>query len=645
MLTTEEITRIVERYIAQTKDWAQEQAQKQYRGMIGSLNALFPPAEATVNANTIPNQLPEYWVGYNYAVQQMQSIEPHTRRALFPERLFNLRTPNQTPEELEYIKSTFKSVTLPVWQDFISTLSRGANRTNYSIRFEGDEKQVQEFKEYLEYYIPIYGSYYNWIQQYLIPLMQKDANGVIATMPYKIKTVTNDAGEAVMSSELQDPTPFYFSSKQVVGKGDEYYLLLSPTEYSIVTENDKPKRVGQVLYLFDDTYIYRIEQIGKRVDFNFSEPAIYFEHLCNEIPVQVLGGVPNYVNNKVVYDSAFSYVSDILDLVLLDQNNLNIAKTKCIYPYRIMLGAICDFEIDGVKCDNGYILNSSGTRSKCPACKGRGSIPRVSPLGELLINPEDQFGNGDKLNGLSSPIQYVSPSTETVEFLKKEIADNEIRARKIIHLVDSDAAVQGNEDQTATGSLNKLRSTYAFIKPINGQGFKVAYKTLDYVTLQRYGGAVLAYGIEPSNFDINTPSDYLDAINEARNSGVAPFIMYQLYQAYLDSISQSDPIQSKAYDLLINTDLLLANSQEEIALRIASGTAEKWMDIIHNSGLVLIYQLYDANESFFELPFDTQKLQLTDLAKSLVNTSEVEMRAPVQTPPAQSPADDNNDDD
>jgi len=626
MLTTEEITAIVDRYVEHTKDWAQAQAQKQYGGMIKSLNALFPSSDA-VNTNTIPNQLPEYWVGYNYVVQQMQSIEPHTTRALFPERLFNLRTPNQTTEELEYIKQTFKSVTLPVWQDFISTLSRGANRSNYSLRFEGDEAKVKDFEDYLEYYLPIYNSFYNWILQYEIPLAQKDANGYIAVMPYEIPTTTNEAGDIVMSDEMVKPLPYYFSCKNTIGKGEHYYLFLSPNEYSVVLENDKPKRIGQVLYLFDDTYIYRIEQTGKRVDFKFSEQVIYFEHLCGEVPVQQLGGVPNYVNDKVVFDSAFSFVSDILDLVLLDQNNLNIAKTKCIYPYRIMLGSICDFEIDGAKCDNGYILSETGTKNTCPACKGRGSVPRISPLGELLINPEDVFGNGDKLT--TAPIQYVSPSTETVEFLKKEIADNEIRARKIVHLNDSDAKVAGNESTTATGSLNKLRSTYAFIKPINSQTFKVAFKVLDYISIQRTGGAVNVYGTEPTSFDINTPSDYLDAINEAKLSGVAPFIMYQLYSAYLMSISKTDPLQASAYDLLLNTDLLLGNTQEEIALRIASGTAEKWMDIVHNSGLVLIYQLHDANERFFKLSMEEQKTQLVDLAKKLVETPPTNMRADV----------------
>jgi len=292
-----------------------------------------------------------------------------------------------------------------------------------------------------------------------------------------------------------------------------------------------------------------------------------------------------------------------------------------------MLGSICEFEVDGAKCDNGYIMGNEGRKYICPSCKGRGSVPRVSPLGELLINPEDQFGNGDKLNGLASPIQYVSPPIDTVQFLVTEINSNETRARKILHLADADAAVAGNEGQTATGSLNKLRSTYAFIKPISDQIFNVGFKTIDYIGMQRYGDAIVSTGTPPNTFDINTPSDYLAAISEAKAMGVAPFVMYQLYWSYLSSISHSDAETRNAYNLIINTDSLLANTQDEIAIRIASGTAEKWMDVVHNSGLVLIYNLIESNERFFEQPFETQQQQLIDAAKLQVSNAAIEMRA------------------
>jgi hypothetical protein len=145
--------------------------------------------------------------------------------------------------------------------------------------------------------------------------------------------------------------------------------------------------------------------------------------------------------------------------------------------------------------------------------------------------------------------------------------------------------------------------------------------------MQRYGEAITITGTAPNTFDINTPSDYLAAISEAKIMGVAPFVMYQLYWSYLNSISHGDMDVNKAYELIINTDSLLNNTQDEIALRIASGTAEKWMDVVHNSGLVLVYNLVTTNPNFFEQSFEQQQLQLIDAAKSQINSASIEMRA------------------
>jgi hypothetical protein len=71
----------------------------------------------------------------------------------------------------------------------------------------------------------------------------------------------------------------------------------------------------------------------------------------------------------------------------------------------------------------------------------------------------------------------------------------------------------------------------------------------------------------------------------------------------------------------------LNNTQDEIALRIASGTAEKWMDVVHNSGLVLVYNLVATNPNFFEQTFETQQAQLIEAAKLQINNASVEMRA------------------
>jgi hypothetical protein len=48
---------------------------------------------------------------------------------------------------------------------------------------------------------------------------------------------------------------------------------------------------------------------------------------------------------------------------------------------------------------------------------------------------------------------------------------------------------------------------------------------------------------------------------------------------------------------------------------------------VHNSGLVLIYNLIETNPNFFEQTFETQQQQLIDAAKLQINNAAIEMRA------------------
>ena len=92
MLTVDEVKLAVDKFAAITKDWANSN-HNSYGTALEGYKRMFSP-----NETAIPSSYPEYWEGNNYAVNQLQSIEPHTRRNLFPERLFAFKTPNQTPQ-------------------------------------------------------------------------------------------------------------------------------------------------------------------------------------------------------------------------------------------------------------------------------------------------------------------------------------------------------------------------------------------------------------------------------------------------------------------------------------------------------------------------------------------------------------------
>jgi hypothetical protein len=245
----------------------------------------------------------------------------------------------------------------------------------------------------------------------------------------------------------------------------------------------------------------------------------------------------------------------------------------------------------------------------------------------LLIKPKTSLSDGD--SGLSGEyMKFVSPPMDTLTFLRGEIEQQMAKARRILHLPSSDESGTIGEASTATGSLNKLRALYAFVKPISDQLFTIYEFCLVTMGRMRYGdlfgGVNLVY---PTSFDISTPSDYLAIISEGVKAGVPPAVTYSNVYNYIRAINYTDEESSALFELIVNADELLLMSNADVLARLASGTVEKWQDVLHNSSPQLVMELMrdyiptaDAPK-FFDLPMSEQIAQLRAKAAEKIATT------------------------
>jgi hypothetical protein len=608
--TVEEISAIVKQYAEKTKAWRNRKKASPYDNIEKKSEGV--------------SQYPEYWVGYNYAAKMYDSIETHTSYEYFPEHLFSVRAPNQDEKQAKWIRANYKPTTMPVYEDFKATVTRAFADQNWRIDYkpEADERFGDEsFEEYVNKQIDNFGSIEMFVKSMLPALKIKDANGIIALYPETIP-VTED-GET-LSNELVKPQPYYYSCKRIVGKEDDKYFMVVSQYRSKVKVGSKYETTGEVLMFFDDQNIWKVYQTGKKDDFIFSEPELFYNHDIGYVPCTQLMGTPLLIDNNVVYQSPFITSVPILDQVVLDNSYLNLSKATSAFPFMVALGETCNFtNQDGSICNDGQILNGE-KYSTCPACNGAGVRSRFSPSGVLLIKPKTSVSEGD--TGLSGEyIKFVSPPMDTLNFLRKEIDEGMNKARGIIHINTSDAAVSGDEARTATGSLNKLRSLYAFIKPISDQMFMVWEFMLNTIGDMRYGeffGSVEV--VYPTTFDIMTPSDYLGVISQGIEANVPPSVSYANVYNYLKAIHYTDKESNAMYELILAADELLLMNSADIALRVANGTVEKWQDVLHNSAPQLIMELIreyvprDEASNFYDLPLQEQINLLRDKAVSKV---------------------------
>jgi hypothetical protein len=606
-LSSEDIQKIVNRFAAKRKGWEQ----------MTQSTPLNP-----ITRQRGSSQYPEYWSGYNYAAKMYDSILPHSRSDVYPEHLLSVRAPNQTDAQALYIKANYKATTLSVFEDFRATISRAFADQNWSIRYsaELDERFGEEtFQRYVNNEIEKFGSLEMFIKNMLPTLKLVDANGIIAIYPDDIEYLDEDEfEEPVIGNELLRPMPTYYNCKNIVGqKFGEYYLVISD-DHSYVKNGSKTEETGIVLYLYDQNAIYKIEQTGKKSDMTFGEPMLYFQHNLGYVPCIKLMGSPQLINDEIAFQSPFITAVPLLDQVVLDESYLQMSKATSAFPFMVALGEICEFvDREGNKCNDGQIFDPiNGGYRTCGSCSGSGVKSRFSPTGMLLIKPRTSLSEGD--TGLSGEyLKFVSPPMDTLTFLRTEIEQQMAKSRRILHLPSSDESGTIGEASTATGSLNKLRSLYAFIKPISDQLFTIYEFCLVTIGKMRYGdlfgGVNLVY---PTSFDISTPSDYLAVISEGVKAGVPPSITFSNVYNYIRAIHYTDEETSAVYDLIINADELLLMSNADILARLASGSVEKWQDVLHNSGPQLIMELIrdfiptEGAQRFLDQPMSDQITQL-----------------------------------
>jgi len=574
-------------------------------------------------ASVEEHHLPEYYDGYSLAVKWLNQIKVHAQKGVYPYALFEKQAPNQTPMEADYVRANYKQTTIQVFKDMVDTYGRAYHENNWSIQFTTDADQYLNTNKTLQQYIdqdfPEYGSLDNFVFTFLPPLKMMDAMGVVAVMPYDIPVIEKDGEQIIDPDQLVEPFTKFYHTTRVLAYAPEYCVIESE-ELSPVDYNGKEVYDGLVFYIFDEEWIYKAIQVGKKVDYTF-ELVEWFNHNTGKLPVKRVDGIAIQIDETMMQQSPFLYATDILDEVLLDSALLRGIKPTCTYPFRVMVGEYCEFSIrdngEQLVCDNGYHYRSDGTKSMCPECNGTGAKDRVSPYGTLLIKPQKGANQGDTISP-DKAMYYASPSVETPTFLRNEIAHGMSMAYEILHLKKTDNKVQGGSNLTATEVASDQKSLIAGIKQNCIQLFDMFEWCIDMIGLMRYGDNYRKPVIKrPVNYDFYMESDYMAQINEAIISKQPPFVIQSIIYKYLQTLFYPDVQGQKVFNLISQTDRLLTMTLDEINMKLAKGIVDKWEVVLHDSAINFVNALMMENENFFEQDFQVQMEQLIAKAKEV----------------------------
>jgi len=579
--------------------------------------------------------LPEYHNTYVHSIEMKEAIEVHAIPGKKPTKLVADRAPNQTDQEFRYAMANYQQTTMPVFLDAVHTMQRAFSDNNWSIDYrQGDDKQ-NDLQEYFEVTIadtPLKLTYESYMFQVVPSLKMIDAMGCIGYKPAFIPVVETMEGEFLIDgSVLFDPIPQYYPCESVMAYMESKWYLFLTEERSWVDWGHGKEQTGLVFEFYDDTTIWRIEQTGKKIDWEFNY-VVYYNHNLGYCPVDRLKGIPANLNGEIIFQSLFLFATPLLNDVILDSIMLRSVKAACVFPYRVMAGNIClnTMEINGEiqNCDGtGWFRDhTTGKSICCPACLGSGAKDRISPHGVLLLKPETAFKEGE-LKTSQPAMYYVEPTVSTPTFLRSEIETNTNKSRQILHLRDSATKVQTTAtDVTATEVVMDQKALYSTVKMFSDQVFDLYEFGIRTMGRMRYGDAFEEPIIVRSvTFDFATEYEYMERISMAIKNGMPSFVVYEIVLRYIKTMFYNETDRAQAFDLLVTTDSLLVIPYDQINLELARGIRAPWEVVLHDSGISIIKSLTIANPSFFDQEVQAQKDQLIAEAKRIADTNKAAM--------------------
>lgn len=574
-----------------------------------------------------PGKYPELNPVYVPSVELKKKMEVHTDLDKLPEDLFKRRAPYEDDRQFDYRKDNFEPVTMPYFMKALGKLNRIFNPSNYSITWN---KEDSAERAYFNKEIPLYGSIDKYFKQIVLVNKICDPNALLVVKPYYLPTKEEERdGEMVLvydQSDRIEVVPCIVDCEKVIDFVDGKFAMILLNEKSLVKEGDKEIPEGKIFEFYDTENIYRITQIGKKSDWKFTDPDIYYTHALGYLPCQRLKGIPKTKDNRTYYQSYFVSAVPQLDTALYGHSNLDMSMTTQMFPQRVEYVDRCTEP----GCDDGFlrdVIDGKERKTKCSRCNGAGTLSRTGPMMVKHFTRPDTFA-ADAGTAQEVPfpgVAYVAPDPAVLEFCYTKFKNDATDAFSFINLDVSNSDVKGSE--TALGKQIDREELFSFIMGISDEIFDLLSFTIKACGLMRYGESFEVPVVSaPTSFAIRDEYELTEELIEAKKANVPDVAFREIVKEYMAKRFSSYSNVDDIVNLIFAIDGLVTYSQTEINSMLASQTALKWEVILHNRISSFIEEIMSTDDEFFTKDYDVQKQTLVDMAQKL--TAEIEASAP-----------------
>lgn len=540
----------------------------------------------------------EYFDETHKEISELEErVSYHSEFGKFPDDLFVKACPNQTPEEFEYNKETYRQKTKASWDKAVSSTFRIWNKQNYSIEYKNEEQ-----KNYFTFEYPNYGDFEKWFRDNVHPLKLSDPNAVLAVIP--IIPMIED-GEEYKVDQSQPISPYceLFDADDVWVFNDNYVMLESE-EKSLVTYKGKQVKEGLIFFVFDEMNIYRVEQFGEKDKYQF-EYYLFYEHGWEYIPCFKLEGIPS----NGIYHSYFMGAIPFLEDAILTDANFRAVKHRLAYPTRWYYSDKCN-ECSG----HGFIENyESGRKDTCHICKGSGKRMTFSPFRDYEIPMPENMVGADTTQLPTPPFGSDSPDTTALEFLRAEF-DKLVEDGFAAVNIEVTNKVNG---QTATESKIDREEFFSLLTKIASELFDLMQNAFDAMGWMRWGSGYERITVnKPAEFTIRSAESLTNEFKTAMDSRLpSPYLKKVLSENLRVRFSGDEELR-KVMEVAAVVDPFITLDDISLNLKKSNGLVALWEAVLHDRVYTFIQEELILNPSFLEQDINVIRAKLEEKAKS-----------------------------
>lgn len=543
---------------------------------------------------------------YKEAVKHCEEIEVHACGE-FPQGLLGHSFPNESAVEMEYRKKTFQPITTPYWKKAIRGLNRIWSEQNYTIKW-GDEEEV---KEYFTKNMPICDNIFSYFKQVVTTNKINDPNAVLA-VDFDMPVRQDEEGNYVADDTTPlKPYPSIYCCDDVLMFVTGKFALLMSEERSMVDFGGKKQAIGYVMYLYDEQCIYRIQQIGKKADWQF-ECVLYYQHNLGYVPCWKLKGTPEEViNEEVLYDSHYSPAIPHLNKALILDTTLGASITKIAYPIRVYYEQSCT----NPDCSGGNVFDESTKGMvKCSSCGGTGKL-KFSPFRDYKHEMPTMTSQTGAQDVAFPGITYVAPDSSILEFGKSTITD---WIQQAFLFLNVDAAPDGmkaglGKDATATKSKIDREEQFVSMLDISNELFELLQKFVAAAYQIRYMTDSPLQVNAPKNFELIGSAELTDELGAAKLAGVPDVAMGELTMEYVVQRFSQNGLIPRVTKVAKYCDALF--SKDDISISLNKAYLQPWEIVLHIFIYHFIYTEIEVNNEFLDKDMEDIKAALIEKAK------------------------------